>query len=141
MASENCFILLGKTGVGKSTFAKILSENPNIKIGKKLDSETKESNSYECIIDDFKYSLIDTPGYDDSYGNDTKNYANIQNFLTSTNHNIKGIVLIFSFQDSRFGESHRKGLIKLTKLIPLDNFWNYVTIIFTKTFWDDPDEI
>ena len=38
MASENCFILLGKTGVGKSTFAKILSENPNIKIGKKLDS-------------------------------------------------------------------------------------------------------
>ena len=32
MSNENCFLLLGRTGVGKSTLTKILSENENIKI-------------------------------------------------------------------------------------------------------------
>ena len=141
MSSENCFLLLGKTGIGKSTLAKILSENQSIKIGNSLESETQESNTYDCHFGDFKYSVIDTPGYDDSNGNDAKNYSCIKQYLTSSSHNIKGIVLLFSFQDTRFGESHRKGLEKIVNLIPLDDFWSYVTIIFTKTFWDDPDEL
>ena len=141
MPSENCFLLLGKTGVGKSTLSKILSENQSIKIGDSLNSETKISNSYDCEFDNFKFTLIDTPGYDDSNGNDAKNYSHIKQYLTSTSHKIKGIVLLFSFQESRFGESHRKGLEKIVNLIPLDNFWSYVTIIFTKTFWDESDEL
>jgi len=48
---------------------------------------------------------------------------------------------MFSFQDSRFGESHRKGLEKIISLIPLDNFWDYIIIIFTKTFVDDEIEL
>lgn len=141
MSNDNCFLLLGKTGVGKSTLSKILSENQSIIIGDSLHSQTQEANCYECQMDDFKYTLIDTPGYDDSNGNDNKNYSYIKQFLTSNNHNIKGIILLFSFQDSRFGESHRKGLEKIVNLIPLDNFWSYVIIIFTKTYWDDPNEL
>jgi GTP-binding protein EngB required for normal cell division len=141
MSNDNCFLLLGKTGVGKSTLSKILSENQSIVIGDSLHSQTKETNCYECQMDDFKYTLIDTPGYDDSEGNDAKNFSNIKQFLTSNNHKIKGIVLMFSFQDARFGESHRKGLEKIVNLIPLDNFWRYITIIFTKTFLDDDDEL
>ena len=41
MYSDNSFLLLGKTGVGKSTLAKILSENQSIKIGDSLKSENK----------------------------------------------------------------------------------------------------
>ena len=41
----------------------------------------------------------------------------------------------------RIGKSHRKILEYLVNLIPCENFWNYVTIIFTKTFWDDEDEL
>lgn len=33
---DNYFLLLGKTGVGKSTQAKILSENESIQIGQSL---------------------------------------------------------------------------------------------------------
>ena len=139
--SDNCFLLLGKTGVGKSTLTKILSENPTVKIGSSLNSETQDSICYNCKINDFNYCLIDTPGYDDSNGNDIKNYSHIKQFLTSDKYRIKGIVLIFSFQDARFGESHRKGLEKIVNLVPLENLWDYVTIIFTKTFWDDEDEL
>ena len=141
MHSENCFLVLGKTGVGKSTLIKILSEDQSIKIGDSLISETNISKCYNCEIDNYKYSLIDTPGYDDSNGNDTKNYAYIKELLTSNKYKIKGIILLFSFQDSRFGESHRKGLEKIVSLIPLENFWDYVSIIFTKTYLDDEEEL
>ena len=66
MNEDNCFLLLGKTGVGKSTLTKILSENPNVVVGHSLNSQTQETKCYNCEIDNFKYSLIDTPGYDDS---------------------------------------------------------------------------
>ena len=141
MNSENCFLLLGETGVGKSTLVKILSENHTIKISNSLNSETKEPKTYKCQFEDFKYSIIDTPGYDDSNGNDSKNYSHIRQYLTSKNHKIKGIILLFSFQDARFGDSHRKSLEKIINLIPLDDFWSYTIFIFTKTFWDDPDEL
>ena len=95
MALENCFLLLGKTGVGKSTLSKILSENQTIKIGYSLKSETQEPITYNCQFEDFHYSLIDTPGYDDSNGNDDKNYAHIKKYFNSNEHKIKGIVLLY----------------------------------------------
>jgi len=140
MYFDNCFLLLGKTGVGKSTLTKILSENKKVIIGDSLNSETKDSCYCKCQIDNFYYSLIDTPGYDDSNGDDSKNFENIKQFLTSNNYKIKGIVLMFDFQEKRFGESHRKGLEKIVSLFPLDNFWDYLIIIFTKTFTDDEDK-
>ena len=129
-------LLLGITGVGKSTLIKILSEDESVKIGDSLKSETKDASSHKCQIDNFNYLLIGSPGYDDS-----KNFLNIKQSLTSNNYKIKGIVLMFSFQEKRFGESHRKGLERIISLIPLDNFWDYITIIFTKTFLDDEDEL
>lgn len=140
MNSDNCFLLLGRTGVGKSTLTKILSEDESIIIGNSLNSQTQETNCYNCQIDNFKYCLIDTPGYDDSTGKDEKNYGDIKKFMTSNSHKIKGIVLLFSFQDTRFGESHMKGLQKIVSLIPLKNFWEYITIIFTRTFNDGDEE-
>ena len=141
MNEENCFLLLGRTGVGKSTLTKILSEDKTVEVGDSLNSQTQDTKCYNCEIDNFKYSLIDTPGYDDSNGNDDKNYGHIKKFLTSNTHKIKGVVLMFSFQDPRFGDSHIKGLEKIVSLIPLKNFWEYITIIFTRTFSDDEDEL
>ena len=72
MEIDNChFLLLGKTGVGKTTLSKILSENENIKIiDNSMEPQTNEVNSYKCQIDDFKISIKDTPGYDHNTQND-----------------------------------------------------------------------
>ena len=139
MNSNNSFILLGRTGVGKSTLTKILSEDNSIIIGELANPITRETKSYNCEIDNFKYSIIDTPGYDDSNGNDKKNYQEIKKFLTTNNIQIKGIILMFNFQDPRFSECHRKGLQKIVNLIPLQNFWDYIIIIFTR-YYNDGDE-
>lgn len=138
---DNCFLLLGKTGSGKSTLAKILSGDSSIIINDSLESQSKEAKCYKCKIADFKFAIIDTPGYDDSNGNDKNNFKHIKNFLTSDKFKIKGIFFLFSFQERRFGENHINGLKEIVKLIPLDNFWDYITIIFTFYFLDDEDEL
>ena len=96
MNANNAFLLLGQTWVGKSTLIKILSEDTSIKIGDSRKSETKEVTNYQCTFEDFNYSLIDTPGYDDSNGNDPKNYAHIKKVLGSGKFKIKGILLLIS---------------------------------------------
>ena len=139
--TKHCFLLFGKIGVGKSTLAKILSEDQSIIIGDKLEKATKESNCYNCQIDDFKYAVIDTPGYEDTNDENSENFAYIEKILSTKNYKIKGILLIFSFQEIRLGKSHRKILEYIVNLTLCENIWNYITIIFTKTFWDDEDEL
>ena len=139
--TKNCFLLLGKIGVGKSTLGKILSEDESIIIGNKFEKETKESNCYNCQNDDFKYAVIDTPGYEDTNNENIENFSYLENILSTKSYKIKGILLIFSFQEIRLGKSHRKILEYIVNLFPSENFWNYVTIIFTKTFWDSEEEL
>lgn len=139
--SRNHFLLLGRTGVGKSTLSKILSDNASIKIGDNYLPETKNITSYESSIGDFQFSIIDTPGYDDSENQDEKNYNSIKEMISSQNYKIKGIFLLFSFQEPKFSDNHRRGLQKIINLVPLDNFWDYFTIIFTKTFCDEDEDL
>ena len=141
MNNNDSFLLLGQTGVGKSTLIKILSGNESCKIGYGKKSETQNIQSYECCYEKFNFNLIDTPGYDDSNGKDPQNYAHIRQVLSSGKYKIKGIILLLSFLDARFGESHRKGLEKIVNLFPLDNFWDYIAIVITKTYCDQDDDI
>ena len=41
-----------------------------------------------------------------------------------------------NFQDNRFGECEKKAIKKIIDLIPIDNIWNYISIIFTHCFTD-----
>jgi len=140
----NTFLLLGRTGVGKSKLAKILSGDESIKVGDTFLPETKIPKCYNCEYnyekECFKYSIIDTPGYDDLNGNDKTIFRHIDNFLTSRVYKIKGIVLLYSFQDPKFGNNHLEGLKKILQLFPINNFWDYVIIIFTRTYTDGEED-
>ena len=129
MNRDNCFLLLGRSGVGKSTLAKILSEDQSIIIGNALHSQTKRSICYDCKVNNFSFSIIDTQGYDDSNGNDQQNFGQIRELLTSNNFKIKGVILMLDFQAVRFGNSDKNGLNKIVSLIPMDNFWDYIILI------------
>ena len=41
-----------------------------------------------------------------------------------------------NFQDNRFGECEKKAIKRIIDLIPIDNIWNYISIIFTHCFTD-----
>lgn len=142
-ANNNTYIILGITGVGKSNLARVLSENNTIEIGKSLSSCTAKPNYYICNYENFNYVILDTPGFIDTSGTqkDSQNYEYIREALTDNNHKIKGILILFNFQENKFLPYHEKALKKIIGLMPIPNFWSYVTIIFTHYYFDGFEEI
>ena len=135
---NNSYIILGLTGVGKSTLCRVLSEDKTIKIGESTDADscTVKASSYECHFQNFNYTVIDTPGFLDTKGEqqDKLNLQYLKDYLSISVYNIKGIIIILNFQDNKFLKYHEKSLKKIIGLIPLPNFWDYVTIFFSHTY-------
>lgn len=135
---NNSYIILGLTAVGKSTLCRVLSEDKTIKIGESTDADscTVKASSYECHFQNFNYTVIDTPGFLDTKGEqqDKLNLQYLKDYLSSSVYNIKGIIIILNFQDNKFLKYHEKSLKKIIGLIPLPNFWDYVTIFFSHTY-------
>lgn len=134
--NNNSYIILGLTGAGKSSLCRVLSEDKSIEIGTNADSHTIKANSYKCYFQNFNYTVIDTPGFNDTKGSnqDKINFQYINEFLTCPSYDIKGIVIILDFREDKFHEYHRKALKKIIGLIPLPNFWSYVTIFFSHCY-------
>ena len=144
-AKENGFLLLGKTGVGKtSLFNLILGENFG-KVGFSSSSETKET-IYHCKREkigkeNFYFSIIDTPGLYDTNGFDddtNKQKKDILKKLSLENVKIKCILFLTNFQSERFDSSEQNSLIEYNKLFPLRDFWKHIIFIFTH-YYGDPD--
>lgn len=140
--NDNVFLFLGKTGVGKSLCIKVLSSNKNIKVSDLKKSCTKEIEGYDCQIPSsifssgLKYKLIDTPGLNDSDGEDSAILSKIKSYMTDKSLKVKGIFVFLNFQDVRFDNAEKNIIRQIFKLIPLDNFWQYVTIVFTHFYGD-----
>ena len=49
--TNNCYLLIGKIGAGKSTISKILTDKQKIQIGSGLKSCTQNVNKYEGEIE------------------------------------------------------------------------------------------
>ena len=83
---DNGFILIGKTGVGKTSLLNVIYGDEIGKVGHSSKSETKMSNYY-CIKEKVNneiiyFCIIDTPGLYDTHGidadiNQKKRYSKI----------------------------------------------------------------
>ena len=140
--NDNVFLFLGKTGVGKSLCIKLLSSNKNIKVSDSKQSCTKNIDGYNCQIPShlfssgLNYKLVDTPGLNDSDGDDSTIVSNIKTYLTDKSLKVKGIFVFLNFQDVRFDNAEKNIIRQIFKLIPMDNFWQYITIVFTHFYGD-----
>ena len=143
-AKENGFILLGKTGVGKTSLSNLIYKSNIGKVGHSLQSETKTSNYYcikEKIESDIIYfCIIDTPGLYDTNGFDIdKNQKNeIMKIISKEKIKIKGILFLSNFQNERFDASEQDTLIQYNAIFPLKDFWKRVILIFTN-YYGDPE--
>jgi len=143
-AKENCFIILGKTGTGKTSLLNLIYGDNVGKVGYESKSETKIS-SYYCIKEEINskkicFSIIDTPGlYDsDDFQNDEKIKNNTKELIAKENLKIKGILFLSNFQNERFDYSEIDSLIQYNAFFPLKNFWDHIILIFTH-YYGDPD--
>ena len=139
-------LLLGKAGVGKSTFGNFI-----LKYGRDVfeksglaKSCTKEIQSMigkeGTIASDIL--IIDSPGIFDSEKSNDEILKNIiiklkENFAEGLNC----ILLFFNGSDPRFDEYVEKQIQIYLKIFPIQDFWTHVSLIFTKCYEYFPQQI
>ena len=117
-AKENGFILIGKTGVGKTTLLNILYGANVGKVGYSSISETSESKNYYIKYKNNNeivyFSLIDTPGLYDTNAEleDDIHQKKTKELISKENIKIKGILFLSNFQNERFDFSEINTLIQ-----------------------------
>ena len=126
------FILLGKTGVGKSSLCNNICKENKFVVGDSFDSCTTQTSSQIIVNNDKKYKLliIDTPGFEDTEGRDNENIEKMKNFIKE-NERIKGIIIVIDFRNVRFDLSLQNSIKIIADLFPLNNFWEHVIIVWS----------
>ena len=143
---DNTFIILGRSGCGKSTTCKTLTGNQNIRISSsKQACTTTVSYNPGCLYNSshlpYYFTMVDTPGLDDSEGRDKDIYQQLREMLQNKNMKVKGIIIAQDFQTQRFGESEQNIIEKIIQLVPIKDFWKYITILVTHCFTDKPKKL
>ena len=105
-----CALVVGQTGVGKSTLINNLLGEDVAGVGSNLTSCTPAVRSYEGVVKGVPVKLIDTPGLDDATtGNDERNVEEIRRLLQE--ENIHLIIYCTKISETRL----HKGIIRTFK--------------------------
>lgn len=145
LAKQNGFILVGKTGNGKTTLLNAIFNKVVGKAERIAAAVTKESTVYYYRLTNGKVvALIDTPGLGDTdkitiEDIDNKHLQGITKVISDEKIHIKGILFLVNFQKERFDSDEQNALLNYNKIFPLKNFWNCLVVIYTH-FYADPNE-
>jgi GTP-binding protein EngB required for normal cell division len=141
-AKNNGFIVLGKTGVGKSNFLNALTGKMVAKSERNLNPvTTKTSIIYHKLKNNKWIALIDTPGLGDPKVFEDKEFDEntlkmIKQCIKDNKIHVRGILFLTNFQIERFDADEQKTLCKYNKIFPLKKFWEHIIIIFTHFYGD-----
>ena len=136
---ELSILILGQTGVGKSSFINQFLQPDHragapgtAEIGHSLLSCTKGVNEYSCIADNGRrLTLIDTPGFDDTYRSDAEVLMSIANYLASHFHSgryMHGVIFLHRITDIRLSASAIK-MAEIVKRICGKEFYTRVALV------------
>ena len=144
-AKQNGFILVGKTGAGKTTILNAIFNKVMGKVEKSAISVTKISTIYYYKLTNGKVvCLVDTPGLADTEKTEKKNIDNIHlegitKVISDSQIHIKGILFLVNFQSERFDASEQEALLNYNTVFPLKSFWKSMALVYTH-FYSDPNE-
>ena len=122
-------VLLGKTGVGKSSFINCITGTNKCKIGNTTDSCTKNISQVDIAKNGFNYYFVDTPGLDDGKG-DENNIKELDS-LKKKYPRINTLIICLTLEDLKLSSSLKDMLIKFMELFPCYTFWEHVLILRT----------
>lgn len=122
-------LVLGETGVGKSSFINAITKTSKCEVGNEGKACTRD---YDVIITNYNsnnFIFIDTPGLGDAKG-DKDNIKQIKQAIVDYPE-FRCILMLMKFQDIRLSDPMVKILQKYMECFPLKDFWKYVFIIRT----------
>ncbi|KAH6879631.1 P-loop containing nucleoside triphosphate hydrolase protein [Coprinopsis sp. MPI-PUGE-AT-0042] len=140
-------LVMGPTGVGKSTFIKEYTQNDNVTVGHHLQSCTRDVTWYEAAIpknvppnptlQNRRLILVDTPGFDDTFSDDSDILRRISAWLAKAYNDdrlISGVVYMNDISQKRMFGSTRMNLKMFTKLCGDDAFEK---VVLATSQWDN----
>ena len=129
-AKQNGFILVGKTGTGKTTILNAIFNKVVGKVESSAESVTKITSIYYYKLKNGNViSLVDTPGLADSERTENKNIDKmhldgITKAISDEKIHIKGILFLINFQNKRFDAEEQEALLNYNTLFLLKIFGN-----------------
>lgn len=129
--------VMGVTGSGKSTFIRTASGLVDeVEVGTGLEACTAIVRDHTFATDEYKITLIDTPGFNDTYKSETEILKEIASYLADkykNNRKLSGIIYLHAFERRMTGSSLRnlKMFRELCGDDPLEN------VILATTGWTE----
>ena len=122
-------ILLGITGVGKSSFINCITKTTRCKVGDDTKSCTQAIMQSDMSKDGYNFYFVDTPGLDDGEG-DEKNIKQLDS-IKKKYPRINAMIICLKMDDLKLSSSLKKSLIQFMEIFPCSDFWNHVIILRT----------
>ncbi|KAH7914568.1 P-loop containing nucleoside triphosphate hydrolase protein, partial [Hygrophoropsis aurantiaca] len=131
-------LIMGPTGVGKSTFVNTATGKQETRVGHDLESCT--SNIQHVVVPyppdpSRRLVFVDTPGFDDTYVDDTEILRRIAVWLArsySDEMKLTGVIYLHEISQTRMLGTTRKNFMMFHKLVGAEAARN---VILTSTKW------
>jgi len=124
-------LALGNTGNGKSTLLNFLLGNEYLQTGSQSHSVTSETILVTKNIDDYELNVIDTQGYNDSYGNEARNNDQMTTFLRGYDKGVNLIIITLKANDVRISNEIKIMFQKIYQMFGTEELFNHLCIVYT----------
>ncbi|XP_034412749.1 uncharacterized protein LOC117747538 [Cyclopterus lumpus] len=121
-------VILGKTGVGKSSLTNTIFGEQVVNIGHTLSSETITCQAVTKPVNERNITLIDSPGFFDTDRSEEDMKAEIVRCITEFAPGPHAFLIVLKVE--RFTE-HEKAVITKIKKMFSEEFFQYATVLFT----------
>ena len=132
-ANVHNIVLIGETGNGKSSLGNFILGSSEFEVSEDPDSCTKDTIQKISKLDP-EVGVVDTPGLQDSNGEDKQNYDKMLKIFEEIKH-LHFIVVVLNFNNTRLTSSIQFMLKFLCSVFP-KNFSLHVGIVFTHYDYD-----
>jgi hypothetical protein len=126
-------LLIGETGVGKSSFGDALLHQKRFQCGRDPLGVTRATQSGEVVIDGITRCVIDSPGFEDPRGGDVDegHLSQMVQFLKDYPKGILVIALVVPCTTTRLRQGIQKIIHQMDQMFQNSDIWRHVCLVFS----------
>ncbi|KAG8757890.1 hypothetical protein FRC14_001240 [Serendipita sp. 396] len=133
-STDKVILLLGETGVGKSTFINAIGEGECALVGDSLLPCTDAIEAFGVTGFGSSVVLVDTPGFGSR--EDSQIFYEIISWLATENIKLWGIICLLRITDNRITNTYLSTFRTVGCMVGKDAVAN---VVVATTMWDDPN--